>query len=109
MSTNDDAGSERKRLRLDDDVANFVYTSQENVPKDVIHVQVHPSIKVIRAKAFLGQSLVMSVELLDEIKVIEKEVFEYCRSLRKISPPLHQGDQERGISLVLGVDDCDSQ
>ena len=52
MSANDDAGSERKRLRLDDDAANFVYTGQENVPDSVIHVRVHASIKVIRATAF---------------------------------------------------------
>ena len=53
MSANDDAGSKRKRLRLDDNAANFFYTGQENVPDGVIHVRVHPSIKVIRAKAFL--------------------------------------------------------
>jgi hypothetical protein len=52
MSANDDAGSERNEARLDDDAANFVYTGHENVPDDVIHVGVHPSIKVIRAKAF---------------------------------------------------------
>ena len=53
MSANDKAGSKRKRLRLDNDPANFVYTGQENVPKGVIHVRVHPSIRVIRARAFL--------------------------------------------------------
>jgi len=52
MSANNNAGSERKRLRLDDDVANFVYNGQENVPDGVIRVQVHPSIKVIRVWAF---------------------------------------------------------
>ena len=55
MSSNDDAGSKQKRLHLDDDAANFVYTGQENVPDGVIPVRVHPSIKVIRARAFLGQ------------------------------------------------------
>jgi hypothetical protein len=52
MSANDDAGSERKRPRPDVDAASFVYAGQENVPDGVIRVRVHPSIKVIRAKAF---------------------------------------------------------
>ena len=42
----------RNRFCLDDDTANFVYTGQENVQDGVIHVRVHPSIRVIRAKAF---------------------------------------------------------
>jgi hypothetical protein len=81
MSANDDAGSERKRLRLDDDAANFVYTGQENVPDGVIHVQVHAPIKVIRAKAFFPQSLMIGVELHDGIEVIKKQAFYDCRSL----------------------------
>ncbi len=52
MSANDAAGSKQKRLRLDDDAACYVYTGQENVPDGVICVRVHPSIKVIRARAF---------------------------------------------------------
>ena len=75
MSANDDAGSERKRLRLDDDVVNFVYTGQVNVPDGVIRVRVHTSIKVICAKAFVRQSRLIGVELHDGIKVIEKNVF----------------------------------
>jgi hypothetical protein len=81
MSANDDAGSERKRLRLDDDAANFVYTGQENVPDGVIRVRVHPSIRVIRARAFFRQSRLIGVELHDGIEVIEEEAFEECRSL----------------------------
>jgi hypothetical protein len=88
MSANDDAESERKRLRLDDDAANFVYTGQANVPDSVIRVRVHPSIKVICAKAFFRQSRLIGVELHDGIEVIEKNAFEDCRSLREIlSPP----------------------
>ena len=81
MSDNDDAGSERKRPRPDDDAASFVYTGQENVPDGVIHVRVHPSIKVIRAKAFLCQSRLISVELHDGLVVIKKDAFCHCRSL----------------------------
>ena len=86
-AANDDAGRERKRLRPDDDAANFVYTGQENVPDGVIRVRVHPSIKVIRVRAFLRQTLLMSVELHDGLEVIEKEAFEECRSLREMLFP----------------------
>jgi hypothetical protein len=87
LSANDDAGSKRKRLCLDDDTANFVYTGQENVPEGVIHVRIHPSIKVIRATAFLRQSWLINVELHNGIKVIEEEAFYKCRSLREILFP----------------------
>jgi hypothetical protein len=87
MSANDDAGSERNGARLDNDAANFVYTGQENVPDGVIHVRIHPSIKVIRAKAFLRQSRLISVELHDGLEVIEKDAFCDCRSLREILFP----------------------
>jgi len=75
MSANDDAGSERERLRLDDDAACFVYTGQENVPDGVIRVRVHPSIRVIRAMAFFEQSRLISVDLHDGLEVIEKQAF----------------------------------
>ncbi len=88
MSANDDAGSERNGARLDDDAVNFVYTGQENVPEGVIRVRVHPSIKVIRERAFFRQSLLIGVELHDGLEVIEKKAFYECRSLREILFPL---------------------
>ena len=75
MSANDDAGSERRRLRLDNDTAIFVYTGQENVPNDVIRVRVHPSIKVIRARAFFRQRRLISAELHDGLEVIKNNAF----------------------------------
>jgi len=87
MSANDDAGSERNRLRLDDDAANFVYTGQENVPDGVIRVRVHPSIRVIRARAFFRQSRLIAVELHDGIEVIDFSAFGDCRSLREMLFP----------------------
>ena len=86
-AANADAGRERKRLRLDDNAANFVYTGQGKVPRGVIHVRILPSIKVIRVRAFLRQTLLMSVELHDGLEVIEKEAFEECRSLREMLFP----------------------
>ena len=87
MSANNGAGSERKRICLDDDAANFVYTGQENVPDGVIHVRVHPSIKVICARAFFRQIRLIGVELHDGIEVIGKWAFGYCRSLHEILFP----------------------
>ena len=87
MSANDDAGSERNGTRPDDDAANFVYTGQENAPDGVIHVQVHPSIRVIRARAFFQQYRLISVELHDGIEVIEEKAFYNCRSLREMLFP----------------------
>ena len=86
-AANADAGREWKRLCLDDNAANFVYTGQGNVPRGVIHVRILPSIKVIRVRAFLRQTLLMSVELHDGLEVIEKEAFEECTSLQEISVP----------------------
>jgi hypothetical protein len=94
MSANDDSGSKQNYSGSNDDAAYFDY-----IPKDVIHAQVHPSIKVIREQAFLRQSLLMSVELHDGIEVIEKEAFYECCSLCKIlSPPLVRAIKERAFS-----------
>jgi len=95
MSANDDAGSERKRLRLDDDAANFFYTGGENVPDGVTRVRIHPSIEVIRAWAFRGRSLLMSVELHDGIEVIDN-AFKDCRSLREMLFPPSVREIKRG-------------
>ena len=80
--------SERKRRHLDDHAAAiFVYTGQENVPDGVIRVRVHPSIKVIRARAFFRQRRLISAELHDGLEVIEEYAFEECRSLHEILFP----------------------
>ncbi len=59
----------------------------EDVPQDVIHVQVHPSVRVIHAGAFLGHRRLMSTKLHDGIEVIEKEAFWNCSSLHEILFP----------------------
>jgi len=104
MNTNDDAGSEQNGARLDDDAASFVYTGQVNVPDGVIRVRVHPSIKVIRAKAFFRQSRLIGVELHDGIEVIEKKAFEDCRSLREmLFPPSVRAIKDFAFSKCLGL------
>jgi hypothetical protein len=104
MSANDDTGSKRKRLRLDDDTANFVYTGQANVPEGVIHVRVHPSVRVIRAKAYLRQSQLINVDLHDGLEVIEEEAFSYCSSLREILfPPSVRAIKARAFWCCSGL------
>ncbi len=60
----DDAGREQNGA--------FVYCGREgeNIPRGVIPVRVHPSVRVIRGRAFLRRKLLMSMELHDGIEVI---------------------------------------
>ena len=104
MSANNNAGSERNGARLDNNAANFIYTGQENVPDGVIRVRVHPSIKVICARAFFRQSRLIGVELHDGLEVIEREAFYNCRSLREIlSPPSVRAIEEGAFDGCLGL------
>jgi hypothetical protein len=77
----DDAGREQNDA--------FVYRGREgeNIPRGVIRVRVHPSVRVIRGKAFTGCKLLMSVKLHDGIEVIGEESFQQCTSLREIFIP----------------------
>ena len=92
MSTNDDAGRQRNDA--------FVYHGREgeDVPQDVIHVRVHPSVRVIRAWAFYRRSRLISVELHDGLEVIEERAFNGCRSLREILfPPSVRAIKDRAF------------
>jgi hypothetical protein len=83
MSANNDDAARSRRNDA------FVYHGREgeDVPRDVIHVRVHPSVRVICTKAFLWRSWLISVELHDGLEVIEKGAFKECSSLRKILFP----------------------
>jgi hypothetical protein len=77
----DDAGREQNDA--------FVYRGRkgENIPRRVIYVRVHPSVRVIRGNLFALCRLLMSVELHDGIEVIGERSFRQCTSLRKIFIP----------------------
>ena len=61
----------------------FVYTGGEQVvPRDVTHVIVDKSVKIIRQRAFEGRDRLVSIEMHDEIETIEEEAFYACTSLR---------------------------
>jgi hypothetical protein len=68
MSTNN-AGSEQNNA--------FVYHGREgeNIPRGVILIRAHLSVKLICGRAFLGCKLLMSVELHNRIKTIKEEAF----------------------------------
>ena len=79
MSANNDAGRERKRLCLGDDAAYFVYTNLEDyVPDGVVHVRVHPSIKVIPPRAFYRRRGLTTAILNNGLEEIGERAFWGC-------------------------------
>ena len=61
----------------------FVYTGGEQVvPRDVTHVIVDKSVKIIRRRAFGSRRCLVSIEMHDGIEIIEEGAFCYCTSLR---------------------------
>ncbi len=64
----------------DNDV--FVYMGgDQEVPRDVTHVRVHKSVKIIARRAFCGCRNLLSVEMHDGVEIIEEYAFRGCRSL----------------------------
>ena len=60
----------------------FVYTGGEQVvPRDVTHVIVDKSVKIIRREAFFGRDRLVSIEMHDGIEIIEEWAFFNCFSL----------------------------
>jgi hypothetical protein len=61
----------------------FVYMGGEQVvPRDVTHVIVDESVKIIRQRAFRDRRRLASIEMHDEIETIEEEAFFGCISLK---------------------------
>ena len=69
--------------RADNGEDIFVYTGGEQVvPRDVTHVIVDKSVKIIRRGAFDSRRRLVSMEMHDGIEIIEGGAFIYCTSLR---------------------------
>ncbi len=72
----------------DDDGDNnnaFVYLGgDQRVPRDVTHIRVHKSVKIIPASAFRNCRNLVSIELHDGVEIIEWCAFQGCTSLREI-------------------------
>ena len=61
----------------------FVYTGGEQVvPRDVTHVIVDKSVKIIHRSAFFRRDRLVSIEMHDGIEIIEEWAFGHCTSLR---------------------------
>ena len=64
----------------------FVYMGGgQRVPRDITHVRVHKSVKIITARAFCGCMFLVSVEMHDGVEIIENYAFYNCSSLRRIN------------------------
>jgi hypothetical protein len=67
----------------------FIYTGQENdmIKRDVIHVRVHPSVKVIKDNAF-GSCYDLATVILNEgLEEIGRAAFSICIRLKRIAIP----------------------
>jgi hypothetical protein len=63
----------------------FIYRGgDQEVPRDVTHAIVDPSVDNIRRKAFFECRHLVSLEMHDEVKIIERQAIQRCSSLRKI-------------------------
>ena len=61
----------------------FVYTGGEQVvPRDVTHVIVDKSVKIIRRWAFESRGRLVSIEMHDGIEIIEEFTCSHCTSLK---------------------------
>ena len=66
----------------------FVYMGGEQVvPRDVTHVRIHRSVKIIPRWAFFQSRNLMSVETHNEIEKVEESAFCGCTSLKGIKLP----------------------
>ena len=60
----------------------FVYTGgDQQVPDEITHAIIDPSVKIVRARAFYGRWQLISVEFHDGVEIIEEEAFTNCISL----------------------------
>jgi hypothetical protein len=89
VRVNDSAFSHEVRIIDDNEKIeneDFVYLGQENydIPADVARVIVHPSIRMIRSRAFFHCFNLTSVILNERLEEIGEEAFGYCASLREI-------------------------
>ena len=80
----------------------FAYRGREgeNVSRRMIHVGVHPPIKVILVRPYLQCKLLIHVELHNGIEKIEENTFFYCTSLCKFLIPPVSRQSRIGHSVV---------
>lgn len=69
------------------DAEVFMYTEGVTVPRDVVYVQVHPSVTVIPPKAFQLRQKLEDVELCEGLLEIGNDAFYECVALKRITIP----------------------
>jgi hypothetical protein len=63
----------------------FVYLGgEQEVPRNVTHVRIDRSVKIIPERAFFRRTELLSVETHDDLEKIERDAFNHCTSLRGI-------------------------
>ena len=72
-----------------DNIVWFLYTGQDNseIPRDVTHARIDPSVKVIAAGAFRGCEQLVAVELCEGLELIGQSAFYSCKSLKCFKAP----------------------
>jgi len=65
----------------------YIYNGVDEVPMNVIHVRVHPSVTVIPAEAFKNRRQLEVVELPEGLIRIEDMAFHSCETLKRINIP----------------------
>ena len=65
----------------------YVYNGVDEVPEDVTHVRVDPSVTIIPEYAFLDCDGLEEVELPEGLVVIREKAFHSCESLRRVNLP----------------------
>jgi hypothetical protein len=62
----------------------FIYNedTKDDIPDNVTHVKVDPSVKEIQKKAFIARWSLVEVEFSEGLEVIGQSAFEDCRNLK---------------------------
>ncbi|KAL3933031.1 MAG: hypothetical protein SGBAC_010578 [Bacillariaceae sp.] len=70
-----------------EDVPIFLYDGEEDVPQNVAHVKVEPSVHIIKAQSFFVHSYLRHVELPQGLRIIKRRAFFMCEGLTHVGFP----------------------
>ena len=72
-----------------DGIIHYLYTGQPSneIPKDITHLRVDPSVSIIAEHAFYDCSMLEEVELYQSLVEIQDRAFRNCKSLKYITVP----------------------
>jgi len=97
----------------DNNISVYIYNGVGEVPTDVTHVKVNPSVTVIPDNAFKNRLSLVEVELPEGLVRIGFQAFNWCKSLKRINIPSTVQEIEKtafrsceeleGIILPIGL------